>query len=148
VLLGKTDRLADIPGGLTAFVKGGGAVLLATDRPLTDKANREELERAAGVAVTRQTLVCRPPPVHLSEFCYHGLDYCPFLFPPAGGANPDLFRDPHREGAAPPLRVATNVPAMLVHGVSPTGQPRLPGDVRLLATLPRFCYYELRDGRV
>jgi hypothetical protein len=85
----------------------------------------------AGVSIHNESIICQ----NLSpETTYNRLSYCPIL-KPAPGAKPSLFVDP---GAPEPLRVATNVPSMLLR------QRGWLGRIHELAYLPRNCFFE--DG--
>lgn len=106
---------------LAPFVAKGGALLFATDRPAGDGAERELLA-VAGVTVAGEPFRCRIP-----TLCYRGLDFCPVLLP-LRGAEPALFRDPHK-GEAGPLIVATNLPTYLRRRPLPEG-------IHELAALP------------
>lgn len=108
VVLGETAVLNDIPDGLEAFVRLGGAVLIATDRPT----RRHPLEAAFGVTVLG-VQVERPDDFR-GRYTYRELSDCPLIQPSAGGDNL-LFRRPPLPGMPPLLqRVATNRPACLL----------------------------------
>jgi hypothetical protein len=129
VVLGDTRCLLNVPGGLWNYVRAGGAVLVATDHAM-DREARIELEALTGVRVTGEKLGCVEPGLR-----YRGLDYCPWVQPRIGITDAGvLFRQPQKEGS-PFLLVATNAPSRL----QIMGTP-LPGDVRILATLPPGCY--------
>jgi hypothetical protein len=131
IVFGDGRRLTDIPGGLHSFVARGGALFLATDRPLLGNA-ASELEQTARVRVSGQLLVCDK-----KEFCYHGLPYCPFLLP-LEGADPDLFRALGSEDS-PVSTVASNAPSYLQYQGNIL---RNPPALRPLAALPEKCYAE------
>jgi hypothetical protein len=106
VLLGDMRRLppeADLPGRLADFVRGGGALLLASDRPLPE-ALGATIANLTGVVIGDATVSCTNP-----ESCYHGRSWCPLLRG-ADGRGPDLLHS-SRGGD---LLVATNTPAYLV----------------------------------
>jgi hypothetical protein len=113
IVFGDAERLGDIPGGLRSFVNAGGALFLATDKPLRGAAEAA-LRQTAGVRVSGQSIVC-----DRREACYHGLDYCPFI-QPEPGADPDLFRDLSSAGSTAAV-VASNAPSYLER----TGEPML-----------------------
>jgi hypothetical protein len=126
IVLGKTDPLngQNLPTGLDAFVKQGGAVLVATDRMPTFEA-QEMLRDAAGVQVMGEPLLGPN-----NDKIYRDKPFCPFLMP-IPDAEPDLFRGPRFDPTARLLHVATNVPTLLL----PT-RPRLPEGIHPLAMLP------------
>jgi hypothetical protein len=123
IVLGRPERLSEVPGGLSAFVRKGGATLIATDRALPAGEVREQVVEVAGVSVNAETVVCRN-----LEACYQKLDHCPFL-EPLEDAPPDLFQT-EKQGR---VWVATNLPSWLL----PKGP--LPEQVRPLASLPPGC---------
>lgn len=101
IFLGETDGLARVPGGLADFLKKGGAVLVATDRP-SDPA----LEEALGVYVhgpgrrgEGMVAVIKDPALH----AYRGSPYCPFVVP-TNASHPVMLGLKH---------VATNRPSYL-----------------------------------
>jgi hypothetical protein len=131
IVFGDLDRITDVPGGLANFVKAGGAVLLASDRPLSDGNASAQLLAIAGVRIGEETVFLNP---HFRfRTPYKGLPYCPILEPVAG-TSPALFSGDAKEGS-PALSVATNVPTHLVH------VRRLRG-VNDLARLPAGCQYD------
>ena len=81
-----------------------------------------------GFQVSGDSIVCDDP-----DSRYRGLEFCPFLKPPDGAADADLFRDLAGNRADCP-RVATNAPSYL-EPVEPCDGDRLP----LLAWLPGRC---------
>jgi hypothetical protein len=138
IVLGDTDGLAQVPGGLESFVRRGGAVLVATDQPVGDANVRQQIQAVSGVVFLRQPR--RSDPRKLRDFCYKGLEFCPFALPLRKGG-PELFVD--SQGVA--LRVATNVPAVLD---DPIRDRKLLGKVKPLAQLPEgFGHVLLRIGR-
>jgi hypothetical protein len=130
ILLGDTRYLnrAALPGGLLAFVKEGGAVLVATDRLPSDEAQRE-LEEAAGVSVRGETFVDPE-----ADEVYAGQPFCPILVP--AWVELDLFHSPKLDPTAR-LQVATNAPSCLERR-----GPDLPDSVKPLAWLPRSAHKE------
>src|SRR5262249_21413509 len=84
IILGRTDRLREVPGGLASFVRRGGAVLLATDRALP-RSVADEVKATAGVSVSAETVVCLLP-----DACYQRLSYCPLVVG-IPGAEPALL---------------------------------------------------------
>jgi hypothetical protein len=130
VVLGKLDRIVEVPGGLEDFVKRGGAVLLASDRRVQGAA-RTTLQELAGVSISNETVVC-----FNAGRCYHDvyhnvLSDCPFL-EKVPGADPALL-----DGNP---RVATNIPSFLLR------RDPLPHGMRVLANLPPPCALVTRDG--
>jgi hypothetical protein len=127
IVLGRTDPLnwGNLPNGLDAFVRQGGAVLVATDRP-SDFEAQEMLSRAAGVQVRGERLL-GPETDNAS---YRRIAFCPFLVP-VPHAQPDLFGGPRLDSTARLLHVATNVPTWL-RPVELT----LPDGIHRLAMLP------------
>jgi hypothetical protein len=112
---------------------------VASDQAMTPVV-QQALKNVAGVQVTGHSLRCQGDGGPESR--YRGLDYCPFLQPVAN-APVNLFDGPvGGDRAAPPLRVATNLPSMLATTVFP-----FPGNlkVRVLAELPAKCGYEVRN---
>src|SRR5262249_43159404 len=133
IVLGRADRLREVPGGLEAYMRRGGAVLLASDQMLPASV-RKQVMAVAGVSISKESVICTRP-----DACYQGLAYCPWVAPIAD-ASPALFRNPNLGGAGL-LLVATNVPSKLFQ------RGTLPGSVRRLATLPVWSMLELSDGR-
>ncbi len=129
IVLGDSNRLTEVPGGLEHYVEGGGVLFLATDRPLNGEA-AAALRRTAGVQVSGTFVLCDNP-----EACYHQLADCPFLRP--DDADADLFRNLMQENSSLST-VATNAPSYLEPAAGPDGAPFLPE----LATLPPKCYPE------
>jgi hypothetical protein len=126
VVLGNLDSLTQVrdalPGGLETFIRRGGAVLLASDRPPADDSLADELSAIASVAIGRESF--HSP---RNADAYHGLSYCPRLHPAPGAALP--FFSVTGTGSDTSLKVFTNVPARL-------RQVRdFPGGVRPQATL-------------
>src|SRR5262249_26880893 len=80
IILGDLDRIVDldrvIRGGLGPFVRKGGAVLLASDRPLLNPDSARDLEDLSGVRnVDAQTLVLAGN----VQKAYKHLPFCPVL---------------------------------------------------------------------
>ena len=128
IVLGNLDV---IPATLTSFVRNGGAVLLASDRPLREPVARQQLLAVAGVGIGENTLQCID-----NKSCYQWLFYCPYAVP-LQGRGPDLFSDPVTGRAR---EVATNVPSYLV-------KERPVGDVAPIATLPDGCFFDGDERR-
>jgi hypothetical protein len=130
VVLGETDVLDQLPGGLRGFLARGGAALVATDRQVPV----HRLLNPFGVTVNG-TQVRLESGGLLSPVRYRDFDECPLL-QPVRGASPDLL-GLHVPGvpAGVPLGrvVATNRPSYL------TVYPKLPGSLQVLATLPPGC---------
>ena len=122
-------NLEVLPPTLAGFVRRGGAVLLASDRPVRNPEARRQLLDLAGVGIGTDTLHHRD-----GESCYKGLDYCPFVFP-VGEGESTLFSDPL---TGKTRDVATNVPSFLVGG------PQR-GRVRPIATLPDQCVLDANE---
>jgi hypothetical protein len=129
IVLGETAPLEQLEkrfgrGWLRKFVADGGALMVATDR-----ASSPALANNFGVGVAGGELL------RLSEVgpaAYQGVAACPFLrgLP---GARPALFQPPtlpRGETAA----VAANLPSQLEFT-----SRKLPGEVDVLASLPRGC---------
>lgn len=133
IVLGDLNALRDVPGGLDKFVRGGGAVLAASDRPVTDDDARRGLLAVAGVSINHESLVCTT-----SFLCYRGVTYCPFIRP-VPGAFPPIFRDA-AGGFQTQLGVASNIPSHL------RVRREFPGTVRPLATLPPGCVLDTPHG--
>jgi hypothetical protein len=133
IVLGRADRLREVPGRLEAYVRRGGAVLLATDRQLTGSV-REAVRATAGVSVSKESLVCTFP-----DLCYQRLGYCPVVIPTLEGQE-TLFRHPSQGVTKPPFRVATNVPSMLLKANT------FPPWMHELAQLPVGSKLETKDG--
>jgi hypothetical protein len=127
IVLGHTECLREVPGGLDRFVQQGGALLLASDQPSAPEVS-PQVQRVAGVQIFGQLIVCRE---RLAT--YQQVPYCPFLVP-APEAEPSLLRNP-RAGTGH-LRVATNLPSYLMIR---------PGCLKKLAYLPSQCFVE-RSG--
>jgi hypothetical protein len=125
IVLGETDVLDRVPGGLPDFLEQGGAALIATDRAVPDRL------RQLGIKVTGSQVRMRP-----NNFFprYRDLEECPILDPNLG-ASPALFRAAAvtPRGSLGVLNVATNRPTYLQR-VGP-----FPEGVTVLANLPRFC---------
>lgn len=125
VALGDLDGLKDLPGGLEKFLRDGGAALLTSDRQTRDRSVRDAIVKLAGVSISADRLRSERP-----NECYHGQDFCPFVFPLAD-ARPNLFPD-WREGIGP---IACNVPSMLLF------RQAVPG-IRILGVLSEHCVFE------
>jgi hypothetical protein len=126
IVLGDAGPLAEVPGGLEAFVRKGGGLLYASDQR-AEGAAREALLRTTGVEVAGEFLVCNQPAA-----CYRGRIDCPFLSPAGDGLN--LFHEiPNSNPAG--STVATNAPSYL----------RGTGKLRMAATLPGVCQKETPD---
>src|SRR5262249_13121960 len=102
IVLGETDVLEKLPGGLKRFVERGGAALVATAR----EDSKERLSPAFGISIPG--LFLRAGAETLDR-AYHGLPDCPFV-EPAGQIVPPLFQG---LGQASLKRVATNRPSYL-----------------------------------
>jgi hypothetical protein len=140
VVLGDTRRLREVRQGRTrlgleAFVRAGGAVLVATDQDVSDPEASANLEAVAGVTVvgrSRRAILAGPPD------CYRGFEDCPIVRP-LRGREPNLFRPAARDPGAD-LRVATNLPGELeLRGERPPG-------VADLARFPPGSYYRWGEG--
>jgi hypothetical protein len=129
IVLGRTDRLREVPGGLVEFVRAGGALLLASDQRIEDPEVDEQVQLVAGVTVAGELLASHP------RSAYQQLPYCPFL-EPAPGAEPALLHDPR--GNFRTLKVATNLPSHLLR----SRDPRHPWGVPNLAYLPEPSFIE------
>lgn len=143
VVFGDLDAIESVPIHLEAFVRGGGAVLLASDRRAENEAVKESLRAVTGANVSGETFVCK---LTLGNQ-YQNKDYCPILQPTAN-AEPDLFRSNQLIPGAN-LQVATNLPSMLE-----AGKRRRPKGISVLAQLPIGCvgsgkdvFSELLQGR-
>ena len=123
---GDADRLKAIPGGLDSFVRNGGVLFLATDRPLGSV--EAAVGGLTGFRVSGDAIVCD----NLAS-CYHELRDCPLLLPQQG-ADPDLFRNLVPSGGDL-SSVATNIPSMLKPYSGWPPPPILPQ----LAWLPEMC---------
>jgi hypothetical protein len=126
VWLGATD--APVSANLIPFLDKGGAVLLATDLGLNRISLEPDLAKRTGFTVERAHFIYAGRNTWM--YCYNNVAQCPVL-QPVPNASPNLFRNPTGVNA-PPLRVATNVPACLV-----AQQPKPTGKV--LAQLPPGC---------
>lgn len=125
IVLGRLECLERRPGGvdyLQAFLRKGGAVLLASDQSQTPEAVQGALRRIAGVNLKRRSFNWEQSP----GVFFRGLIECPFLVP-VPGEDPNLFFSP---GQRESLHVATNIPAELVR------RGRLPLRIHPLANLP------------
>ncbi|MFQ3649355.1 MAG: DUF4350 domain-containing protein [Gemmataceae bacterium] len=130
VMLGNLETLHRVPGGLRRFVEQGGAVLLASDRPVRDRDAAAALIDLAGVSISGNHLITP----NFWE-CYQNREYCPFLLP-ASGARINLFVDLDGQ----PLRpIATNVPAQLL-------TRRFNPPLGVLAVLTNSAQQETADG--
>lgn len=127
IVLGETDVLDQVPGGLRRFLEGGGATLVATDRHLPE----DRLGPGFGIAVSgRQVRAVRSDWFRCPH--YREFDECPLVLPAAGAA-PALFAgDLHA--------VATNRPSYL--NVSDP----LPPGLNKLAVLPHGCQVQQPGG--
>jgi hypothetical protein len=105
ILFGDLEDLRNIPGGLAGFLDKGGAVLLASDRPVQSRRSSMALLDVAGVAISEHTLITP----NFWE-CYQNRDYCPFAFPVLAGRIPLFLTD----DGQPIQPVATNVPSRLL----------------------------------
>jgi hypothetical protein len=130
VVLGNLESLHRIPGGLRRFVEKGGAVLLASDRPIRDRESAAAFIDLAGVSIAGNHLITP----NFWE-CYQNREYCPFLLP-AAGARVNLFIDAEGEPLKP---IATNVPTQLL-------QRRLVAPLGALALLPANAQQETAEG--
>ncbi len=131
IVLGDLRCLREVPGGLRSFVERGGAVLLASDRAVNEATHADvsqQLLATAGATINDGTVICLNGEPRRR---YQGHDFCPFVFPVAGGG-PNLFVVPG-EGEPLPRGVATNLPSFL------RPRQRLPGRVQPLAILPDLC---------
>ncbi len=106
IAFGNVGRLKEVPDGVENFVRRGGALFLATDRPLLPRNVESAVGRMTGFAVSGDSMVCGD-----GDSCYRGLDYCPFL-QPERDADPNLFRNLVPPGAGVST-VATNAPSCL-----------------------------------
>jgi hypothetical protein len=129
IVLGETDVLDRVPGGLTQFLDAGGAALIATDRHVP----HERLMDGFGLTVSGIPVrLLRDNPE--DSRCYRGLNECPLLLP-GRNQSPALFGDARLPGAADLSlhRVATNRPSYLkMEGALHAG-------LAVLATLPAGC---------
>ena len=121
IVFGDARRLTEVPDGLENFVRRGGGLFLATDRPLLPRDVESAVGRMTGFVVSGDSMACGD-----GDSCYRGLGFCPFLRPERDAAK-DLFRNLVLPGADL-SRVATNAPSCL----SLAGDAKLP----LLACLP------------
>lgn len=127
VVLGDLQVLDQVPGGLEAFIRQGGALLAASDRSVRDPARRELLA-VSGVSINHEKLKTS----RLNE-AFEALDYCPVVVS-VPEASPALFQDAGITGPVP-LSVYTNLPSRLV-------ERRLPNGVQRLAMFPRGMLVE------
>jgi hypothetical protein len=102
IVLGETQVLEQLPGGLQDFVERGGAALVATDRDVP----KERLSPAFNVSFVGRLVRAGEPNL---DRTYHGLIDCPFV-EPAGRGGPPLFQV---LGQPPLKQVATNRPGYL-----------------------------------
>jgi hypothetical protein len=139
IVLGDLDSIARMKFvDLGTFVRSGGAVLAASDRPFRNAKAQNQLLDVAGVVISHYLPRC-----NRLDSCYKKLTDCPFV-DPISGSRPFLFRT--GDGAnteAEPLRVATNIPSMLE-----VVRRRLPGGIRRLARLPEGCYFAERPRTI
>ncbi|HJT77255.1 MAG TPA: DUF4350 domain-containing protein, partial [Gemmataceae bacterium] len=128
IVLGDTDILDRVPGGLSGFLHAGGAVLLATDRATP----WQHLQRDFGFGVTGASF--RVVNNRLGN-AYHNIPECPLLIGWGHGATPDLLGElPAHQGFR--LRnVATNRPSCLAGEITEPG-------LSVLAGLPPGCAAE------
>jgi hypothetical protein len=130
IVLGRTECLRELPGGLDRFLQRGGALLLASDQRIDDRQISAQLQWIAGVVIAGDLIVCRE---RLAT--YQQAPHCPFLVPPPR-AEPALLRNPRDESTR--LRVATNLPSCLLSDRRLINKRRLTE----LAYLPSQCYVE------
>jgi hypothetical protein len=148
IIFGNLDHVKDVPGGLQAFVRKGGAVLLASDRaPSEGKGVREVIANLAGVAINGQAVVQDD-----QKNVYLGKEYCPLL-QPAPNARLNFLADPKDPRTT--YAVATNVPSYLEleRGHLPVvamlpAQCRLENRRRKYPALPFMVAGDVGDGRV
>jgi hypothetical protein len=138
IVLGNLDSIAGMKfRKLDAFVRAGGAVLAASDRPLRSSEARDQLLEVSGVIISESTLGCKE-----ENRCYKNFPFCPYV-EPILGSDPFLFAIGGSvgevNGATKRLEVATNVPSMLE--VLDRGK-RLPPGIERLARLPASSYLE------
>lgn len=124
LVLGDLDELANVPNGLESFVRRGGAVLIAGDRPPGRPEARRQLLTLAGVSVGTDRVICPQ-----ATRCYRGREFCPMVEAIAG-ADPPVFRATEQQP------IATNVPSYLLERF-------LPPDIRRLARLPTGAVLEV-----
>src|SRR5262249_55231067 len=132
IVLGETDVLDRVPGGLRGFLDQGGAALVATDRAVPS--------RLAEFGIKVSGTQVRMPPNQIFPR-YRNLEECPILVP-AFTASPALFGSPALGQAGPfgLLNVATNRPSFLdLLG-------HLPAGLATVARLPLGCEVEDPDG--
>lgn len=132
IIFGDLDRIeeVEVAGGLKGFVQQGGAVLLASDRPMQRPNNFRQVVAVAGVWINGQAMVLDD-----GQNVYKGMNYCPLL-QPARNAQPNFLVAPGK--AESRYSVATNVPSYL------DWNPKvgLPDSVRFQAVLPAGCRAE------
>jgi hypothetical protein len=133
IVLGETDVLDRVPGGLREFLERGGAALVATDRAVPTRLAE------FGVTVTGNQVRLPPNNVFTS---YHDIEECPMLIP-AVGASPALLATPGLPGGGLLgfLNVATNRPSYL------QARRNLPQGLTVLVNLPPACQTTDADGR-
>jgi hypothetical protein len=125
-----SSGIDQLPGGLTNFVRNGGAVIIATTTP-TSFADRQIID-LTGQRVVGRPIVYPRGPNETDRLCYQGKDHCPFLVPVANLPAPfdKLF---HRPGTNESLtRVAANDASRLYPA---PGRP-WPDHVRRVVSLP------------
>jgi hypothetical protein len=122
IIFGETQILDSdgIPGGLEPFLKKGGAVLIATDRP-----NQGRWQDIFRIHFQDKFLYATPDP----ESAYKGLEACPWVTPQEV-AGISIFRGLNE--------VATNKPVYF------TNDGKI---LRTLATFPGNCWTEERGTR-
>jgi hypothetical protein len=118
IVLGETEVLERIPGGLQRFVEQGGAALVATDRAVPSA----RLSPAFGISFDGQPVFAGEPGL---DRTYHDLIDCPFV-EPTSLKGPPLFQG---LGKVALKRVATNRPSYL-------HLERTSGGLRRLAVFP------------
>lgn len=123
IVLGETEVLDRIPGGLKHFLSAGGAVLVATDRRPSLSNNAASWEAELRIAVAGEPVQLAGPG---SQKAYRGLEYCPIIAAEGYPAHP-AFRGLER--------IATNRPSYLVDVTGDHEQ--LP----VLARFPEGCQY-------
>lgn len=120
--------------GLRQWVENGGALLVATDRPVPD-ARRRACEQF-GLEIAEQPVLLPRQVPDSERFRYRGLEECPFVQPYPGKGSP-LF-----EGLTP--GVATNRAGWVRYPWRPRGQP-----LSALAVFPPGSeWHGSRDGPI
>jgi hypothetical protein len=132
VVLGETDVLDQLPGGLHGFLDQGGAALVATDRAVPARRLLEPF------GFTVNGVQVKAP----QQLCYHDLDECPLLQPPLLGSPLALFGRSRLPVAGTGLgTVATNRPSYV------TIPEQLASGLHVVANLPSGCIIPGRPGR-